>query len=84
MLTPMPISLLWAMQAYVVYFRCNRKMIQEYPNLFNYVKDLYQTPGVKDTVSMWHIKQYHFLSHPRQEPLWDLPRGPNIRLQCAS
>lgn len=72
------VSLIRFDEAYVVYFRCNRKMIQEYPNLFNYVKDLYQTPGVKDTVSMWHIKQYHFLSHPDKNPSGIVPGGPNI------
>lgn len=41
---------------YVVYFKTNRKCLREFPNLFNYTKDVYQFPGVAETVNMQHIK----------------------------
>ena len=46
----------WLLQVYVVYFKTNKKMIREYPNLLNYTKDMYQQPGVAQSVNMAHIK----------------------------
>mmetsp|Transcript_59628 Transcript_59628/g.189739 ORF Transcript_59628/g.189739 Transcript_59628/m.189739 type:complete len:394 (+) Transcript_59628:70-1251(+) len=51
-------------EVYVVYFKTNTKMIREYPNLYNYVKDMYQTTGMAGTVNMDHIKMHYFTSHP--------------------
>lgn len=45
---------------YVVLFKCNKKFIREYPNLFNYTKDLFQVPGIGATVHMRHIKEHYF------------------------
>ena len=50
---------------YVVYFKCNKKMIREYPNLFNYTKDVFQLNGgvVGSTISRSQIKTHYFTSH---------------------
>jgi len=52
-------------EVYVVFFKCNKKMIRNnYPNIFNYVKDVYQLPGVSRSVNMKHIKR-HYYSLPK-------------------
>jgi len=52
-------------EVYVVYFKTNRTFIHEFPNLSNYVRDIYQTPGIKESVNMQHIKWHYFTSHPK-------------------
>ena len=42
--------------AYHGYFKCNLKRIEDYPNLRNWVRDLYQVPGISSTVSLRQIK----------------------------
>lgn len=44
------------MQVYVVYFKCNKQCIREYPNLREYTKELYQMPGIHEAINMEHIK----------------------------
>ena len=51
-------------EVYVVYFKCDTKMICEYPNIFRYCKDVWKVPGVKETTNMDHIKGHYFTSHP--------------------
>jgi putative glutathione S-transferase len=51
-------------EVYVVHFKCNKKFIREYPNLFNYTKDLFQNPAIGGTVNMYHIKNHYYGSHP--------------------
>mmetsp|Transcript_32301 Transcript_32301/g.50358 ORF Transcript_32301/g.50358 Transcript_32301/m.50358 type:complete len:185 (-) Transcript_32301:75-629(-) len=51
-------------EVYVVYFKCNKKRIDEYPNLYNYCKDIYTIDAVRETMSMDHIKKHYFSSHP--------------------
>ena len=46
------------------HFKCNKKRIIDYPNLWGWVRDVYQWPGVKDTVNMYHIKEHYHGSHP--------------------
>ncbi|GAB4840800.1 hypothetical protein Ancab_021562 [Ancistrocladus abbreviatus] len=65
-------------EVYAVHFKCNKKMIHEYPNLFNYTKDIYQIPGMSSTVVMDHIKRHYYGSHPNVNPLGIVPIGPNI------
>src|SRR5580658_6119295 len=45
---------------YYSHFKCNLRRIIDYPNLWNYLRDLYQTPGVAETVSMDHIKRHYY------------------------
>lgn len=63
---------------YYVHFKCNIRHIYEYPNLWNYLKDLYQQPGVKETCNFDHIKQHYYRSHPFVNPSGIVPKGPEI------
>ncbi len=61
---------------YYVHFKCNLRHIYEYPNLWNYLKDLYQQPGVKETCNLDHIKLHYYKSHPNVNPHGIVPKGP--------
>ena len=61
---------------YYVHFKCNLRHIYEYPNLWNYLKDLYQQPGVKETCNLEHIKLHYYKSHPNVNPTGIVPKGP--------
>jgi putative glutathione S-transferase len=61
---------------YYVHFKCNLRHIYEYPNLWNYLKDLYQQPGVKETCNLEHIKLHYYKSHPNVNPHGLVPKGP--------
>ncbi|CAH8354155.1 unnamed protein product [Eruca vesicaria subsp. sativa] len=63
---------------YAVHLKCNQKLLREYPNLFNYTKDIFQVPGMSSTVNMNHIKQHYYGSHPSINPFGIIPHGPNI------
>jgi putative glutathione S-transferase len=63
---------------YVGHFKCNLKRIADYPNLSNYVRDLYQVPGVAETVSFPHIKWHYYGSHTSINPTRIVPVGPEI------
>uniref|UniRef100_A0ACD5TEI0 Uncharacterized protein n=1 Tax=Avena sativa TaxID=4498 RepID=A0ACD5TEI0_AVESA len=65
-------------EVYAVHFKCNKKLIREYPNLFNYTKDIYQIPGISSTVNMEHIRKHYYGSHPSINPYGIIPAGPNI------
>lgn len=66
------------MQVYFVHFKTNKKLIREYPNLFNYTKDLFQTGGIGETVNMYHIKHHYYGSHPSINPFGIVPVGQKI------
>jgi len=61
---------------YHYHFKCNLKRILDYPNLPNYVRDLYQQPGVAETVNMDHIKRHYYGSQKRVNPTGIVPLGP--------
>ncbi len=63
---------------YVGHFKCNLRRIIDYPNLWNYLKELYQVPGVADTVNMAHIKNHYHQSHESINPTRIVPKGPLI------
>ncbi|MCO5582817.1 hypothetical protein L7F22_036717 [Adiantum nelumboides] len=65
-------------EVYTVHFKCNKKNLREYPNLFNHTKDIYQTVGIADTVNMHHIKKHYYGSHPSINPFGIIPVGPGI------
>jgi len=58
------------------HFKCNLRRIVDYPNLCGYSKDLYQSPGVADTVNMDHIKKHYYGSHESINPTRIVPEGP--------
>lgn len=63
---------------YVGHFKCNLRRIADYPNLSNYVRDLYQVPGVAETVNLHHIKSHYYGSHVTINPTRIVPVGPEI------
>lgn len=63
---------------YYVHFKCNLRRISDYPHLGNYLKDLYQQPGVSDTCNLDQIKQHYYKSHPHINPTRIVPKGPVI------
>lgn len=63
---------------YVGHFKCNLRRIADYPNLSNYLRDLYQTPGVAETVNLHHIKAHYYGSHRDINPTGIVPRGPEL------
>jgi glutathionyl-hydroquinone reductase len=58
------------------HFKCNLRRIADYANLSGYLRDLYQTPGVADTVNFDHIKQHYYRSHGHINPTRIVPKGP--------
>jgi putative glutathione S-transferase len=63
---------------YYSHFKCNLRRILDYPNLANYLRDLYQMPRVAETVSMEHIKRHYYGSHRHINPLGIVPLGPAL------
>ncbi|MEQ9551878.1 MAG: glutathione S-transferase family protein [Coleofasciculus sp. G3-WIS-01] len=63
---------------YYVHFKCNLRRISDYPHLGNYLKDLYQQPGVSNTCNLDQIKQHYYKSHPHINPTRIVPKGPAI------
>jgi len=63
---------------YYGHFKCNLRRLADYPNLSNYVRDLYQVPGVAETVDMAHIKRHYYASHRHINPTGIVPKGPEI------
>jgi glutathionyl-hydroquinone reductase len=65
---------------YFGHFKCNLRRIADYPNLLGYLRDLYQMPGVAETVDMRHIKGHYYGSHRTINPTGIVPLGPAIDL----
>ena len=61
---------------YVGHFKCNLRRIQDYPNLSGFLRELYQVPGVKDTVNFQHIKHHYYESQDTINPTGIVPMGP--------
>jgi len=59
-------------------FKCHLRRIVDYPNLSNYLRDLYQVPGIADTVDMDHIKRHYYASHRHINPTGVVPKGPEL------
>ncbi len=65
---------------YVGHFKCNLRRISDYPQLSNYLRELYQWPGVAATVNMEHIKRHYYYSHGKINPTRIVPIGPELGL----
>jgi putative glutathione S-transferase len=63
---------------YYSHFKCNWRHIYEYPNLANYVRDLYQQPGVAETVNLAQIKRHYYGSQRQVNPTGIVPVGPQL------
>jgi len=63
---------------YVGHFKCNIRRLVDYPNLWPYTRELFQVPGVAETIHMDHIKEHYYRSHPSINPTGVVPLGPEI------
>ena len=63
---------------YVGHFKCNKKQIEQYSHLSDYLRDLYQVPLVAETVDFYHIKRHYYFSHTMINPTQVIPVGPEI------
>ena len=69
--------------AYYGHFKCNLRRIVDYPNLWNYLRELYQVPGVAETVNLDHIKRHYYGSHRNVNPTGIVPIGPVLDFNAA-
>ncbi|RVG72702.1 glutathione S-transferase family protein [Sinorhizobium meliloti] len=67
---------------YVGHFKCNIRRIADYQNLYGYLRELYQVPGVAETVNMHHIKAHYYRSHTTINPTGIVPVGPALDLEA--
>ncbi|DBA03446.1 TPA: LOW QUALITY PROTEIN: hypothetical protein N0F65_002854 [Lagenidium giganteum] len=65
-------------EVYFVHFKTNKKHIYEYPNMINYVRDIYQKPGISQTVHMDHIKNHYYGSHTHINTFGIVPAGGEV------
>ncbi len=61
---------------YVTHFKCDRRRISDYPNLFAFLRDIYQMPGIAQTVDMAHIRHHYYRSHATINPHAIISTGP--------
>ena len=62
------------------HFKCNIRRIIDYPNLQGYLMDLYQQPGIAETVNFDHIKRHYYMTHTEINPTRIVPIGPAFDL----
>ena len=62
------------------HFKCNVRRIVDYPNLQGFLMDLYQQPGIADTVNFDHIKRHYYMTHTQINPTRIVPIGPAMDL----
>jgi putative glutathione S-transferase len=60
------------------HFKCNRNKLIEFPALWGYARDLFQTPGFGDTVDFDHIKRHYYVVHSDINPTGIVPKGPDL------
>lgn len=65
---------------YYGHFKCNLRRIVDYPQLQGYLKDLYQQPGIAETVKIDHIKRHYYMTHDAINPTRIVPLGPILDL----
>ena len=68
---------------YVGHFKCNLRRIVDFPNLWGYVRDLYQFRDVASTVNFDHIKRHYYMTHDEINPTRIVPLGPELDLTSA-
>ena len=64
------------------HFKCNLRRIVDYPNLWPYLRDLYQHEGVRETVEFDHIKRHYYVTHEQINPTQIVPIGPELDLDA--
>lgn len=60
------------------HFKCNERRMSDFTSIFGYLRELYQMPGVAETVDLEHIKQHYYRSHPSLNPTGIVPAGPKM------
>jgi putative glutathione S-transferase len=68
---------------YHTHFKCNVRRIVDYPNLWGFLRDVYQQPGVAATCNFEHMKRHYYESHPNINPTRIVARGPALDLKSA-
>ncbi|MEB0042092.1 MULTISPECIES: glutathione S-transferase family protein [unclassified Pseudomonas] len=68
---------------YFGHFKCNLRRIADYPNLSNWLRELYQWEGVAETVDFKHIKNHYYASHKTINPTGIVPKGPALNLKAT-
>ncbi|MFQ3229659.1 glutathione S-transferase family protein [Reinekea sp.] len=68
---------------YVGHFKCNIRRIVDYPNLWGYLRELYQVEGVASTVNIANIKEHYYASHDMINPTRIIPVGPVLDFMSA-
>ncbi len=63
---------------YYGHFKCNRRRLIDFPHLWAYTRELYQVPGVAETVNFHHIKHHYYGSHRTINPTGVVPKGPDV------
>lgn len=61
---------------YFGHFKCNLRRVVDHAHLSGYLRDLFQEPGIADTVSFDHIKRHYYMTHPSINPTRIVPKGP--------
>ena len=68
---------------YYSHFKCNERRIDDYLNLSNWLRELYQWPGISETVNFTHIKGHYYASHRTINPTGIIPKGPDLSITAA-
>jgi putative glutathione S-transferase len=61
---------------YVTHFKCDLRRISDYPNLYGFLREIYQLPGISETVDMAHIRNHYYRSHTGINPHGMISIGP--------
>jgi putative glutathione S-transferase len=61
---------------YVTHFKCDQRRISDYLNLYGFLRDIYQMPGIAETVDMAHIRNHYYRSHATINPHGIISIGP--------
>jgi putative glutathione S-transferase len=69
---------------YVSHFKCNLRRLVDYPNLWRYARDLFQQPGIAETVNFDHIRKHYYTSHKVINPNGIVPIGPELDFSAGS
>jgi branched-chain amino acid transport system substrate-binding protein len=78
------LAVLWQNDQFVRDFKCNLKRIADYPALWRFTRDIYNLPGIAQTVNLGHIRRHYYESHTTINPPGVVPLGPSIDFASPS
>jgi putative glutathione S-transferase len=67
---------------YLIHFKCSLRRLTEYPNLWRCLRDLYQQPGIAETVRFGEIRDHYYLTHPKNNPTGIVPLAPDLDFEA--